>query len=641
MTTPTLPLSSFSPEGSGIDLESFDIAMRDGGGMSLRDSIVDGTIDQTIEGASTLTIVVDDDLNRTIENSGVLGRHVDVQVDGLWWTLVAVKKQSRQLTFTFEEREVNVLRYYDSFIMADRSNITRAEFVLRMIREVKEIPLRWSIPELVKIQTISDVGLNQFLTDGQGKPITSIVSKTSAIPLVISGLTVKGLPATPEQIANANTVLQVGADKGASRKVMVCSIMTAITESRIINLTGGDLDSVGIFQQRASQGWPATRHIATDAAAFFQRAIAIDQSDPNISYQMLCQSVQRSAFDDGSNYRPWQTEAETFVEAFNGGPVTTITQNALADPTSAFAAATPTGGQFFTRGQITQKNSNYILTKENSWNCMNRLGQEVDWRAFCVKGTIFFVSEDWLFKSKPFMTISEDTDGIDWIDYDFDEGKKRGTATVTAHLGRWSAPPGSVVAIERHGQINGRWLVDEVSRPIFSTIGTITLIKPNPVLPEPTTLSSVPKNFGMQAPQPAGARNAGTNIIGSKVQKTVVAYAQSQIGIPYKWGAEEAGVDFDCSGLTQAAYDSAGIYIPRVAQDQYNAGPVLSILDNLQPGDLVFFGDDTTSIEHVGIYIGNGQMIDAPHTGAYVRIDSNFTSWTNPKYVGATRPWQL
>ncbi|MBE8474388.1 C40 family peptidase [Streptomyces justiciae] len=96
-----------------------------------------------------------------------------------------------------------------------------------------------------------------------------------------------------------------------------------------------------------------------------------------------------------------------------------------------------------------------------------------------------------------------------------------------------------------------------------------------------------------------------------------LAFARAQIGKPYVWGA--TGPDsYDCSGLTQAAWNAAGISLPRTTYDQVNAGTTVS-LANAQPGDLVFFYDDVT---HVGIYIGNGMMIHAPKPGAYVREES-------------------
>jgi len=112
-----------------------------------------------------------------------------------------------------------------------------------------------------------------------------------------------------------------------------------------------------------------------------------------------------------------------------------------------------------------------------------------------------------------------------------------------------------------------------------------------------------------------------------------IRFALAQLGTPYRWGGEGPG-GFDCSGLVQAAYASAGIALPRVAQAQFDAGSRLPTATALQPGDLVFFGAAPDEITHVGLYIGDGEMVDAPHTGAVVRVEPY--TWND--YVGAARP---
>src|SRR5580698_8388999 len=99
-----------------------------------------------------------------------------------------------------------------------------------------------------------------------------------------------------------------------------------------------------------------------------------------------------------------------------------------------------------------------------------------------------------------------------------------------------------------------------------------------------------------------------------------MAWALAQRGTPYRWGGEGPG-GFDCSGLVQAAYDAAGVALPRVAQDQYDAGPPVAPGTPLRPGDLVFFGSSAGDIDHVGMVVGPGEMVDAPHTGAVVRVE--------------------
>lgn len=111
-----------------------------------------------------------------------------------------------------------------------------------------------------------------------------------------------------------------------------------------------------------------------------------------------------------------------------------------------------------------------------------------------------------------------------------------------------------------------------------------------------------------------------------------VAAAESQIGVPYRWGGEQPGVGFDCSGLTQWAWGRAGVGLPRTAQGQYDATTHIS-LGSLQPGDLVFWGGGSGSIEHVGMYVGNGDVVHAPQTGQNVQISP---IWGNG-LVGAGR----
>jgi cell wall-associated NlpC family hydrolase len=120
---------------------------------------------------------------------------------------------------------------------------------------------------------------------------------------------------------------------------------------------------------------------------------------------------------------------------------------------------------------------------------------------------------------------------------------------------------------------------------------------------------------------PAPAPNAGA--------QAAVEAALSQVGKPYEWAA--VGPDsYDCSGLTLWAWAHAGVSLPHNSGMQYAATPRVDRSD-WQPGDLLFFG---SPIHHVGMYIGNGQMVEAPYTGAQVRVNSAIRS----DYVGAGRP---
>jgi cell wall-associated NlpC family hydrolase len=127
---------------------------------------------------------------------------------------------------------------------------------------------------------------------------------------------------------------------------------------------------------------------------------------------------------------------------------------------------------------------------------------------------------------------------------------------------------------------------------------------------------------------------AGAQTIASTgAAATAIAYAHAQLGVPYRWGDERPGIGFDCSGLTWAAYSEAGITLPRTAQTQYDAGPLLPPGTPPQPGDLVFYGTPTR-VHHVGLVIDATRMIDAPHTGAVVRIEP----FARRDLIGFSRP---
>ena len=110
---------------------------------------------------------------------------------------------------------------------------------------------------------------------------------------------------------------------------------------------------------------------------------------------------------------------------------------------------------------------------------------------------------------------------------------------------------------------------------------------------------------------------------------SVVGAALSQLGVPYRWAGASPSGGFDCSGLTMWAYAQVGVSLPHNAAAQHGMGTPVDRA-NLQPGDLVFFNGDN----HMGLYIGGGQFVHAPHTGDVVKI-SNLDGY--PGYNGAVR----
>jgi peptidoglycan DL-endopeptidase CwlO len=129
----------------------------------------------------------------------------------------------------------------------------------------------------------------------------------------------------------------------------------------------------------------------------------------------------------------------------------------------------------------------------------------------------------------------------------------------------------------------------------------------------------------------AGATPEGTTVAPPGRYGGVVGIAMRYLGTPYVYGgASPSG--FDCSGLVMYAFAQVGVSLPHSSYAQYSMGVPVS-RDQLQPGDLVFFD----GLGHVGIYVGGGQFIHAPHTGDVVKISSLSESWYASTYVGARR----
>jgi cell wall-associated NlpC family hydrolase len=112
----------------------------------------------------------------------------------------------------------------------------------------------------------------------------------------------------------------------------------------------------------------------------------------------------------------------------------------------------------------------------------------------------------------------------------------------------------------------------------------------------------------------------------------VVSYARRLLGVPYVYGGSTPSSGFDCSGFVRFVYQRFGVSLPHSSYADFNLGRAVS-RKALKPGDLVFFN----GLGHVGLYIGGGRFIHAPHTGTTVEVDS-MNGWYANDYDGARRP---
>jgi len=181
----------------------------------------------------------------------------------------------------------------------------------------------------------------------------------------------------------------------------------------------------------------------------------------------------------------------------------------------------------------------------------------------------------------------------------------------------------------------------EVAHRVAQQQAQDTVVGATAIAPAPPSNDAAPPSNDTAAP---ASTDSSTSTAPAPAPETPVAVAappathgsaasaaMSQLGTPYVWGGASPG-GFDCSGLVMWAFAQVGVSLPHSSYGQYGYGVPVS-RDQLQPGDLVFFD----GLGHVGIYVGGGQFVHAPHTGDVVKISSLSEGWYSSTYVGARR----
>jgi cell wall-associated NlpC family hydrolase len=179
------------------------------------------------------------------------------------------------------------------------------------------------------------------------------------------------------------------------------------------------------------------------------------------------------------------------------------------------------------------------------------------------------------------------------------------------------APPNEIVFARPQGPVLQKPRPDEIKAP--------------PELTRPDKARPVERHNRT----PAKAASRGDKDMGAIAART----AERFVGIPYRWGGENVVDGMDCSGFVRAVYNLCGLSIPRTSRDQFKAGESVA-KEALQDGDLVFFGASDDSINHVGIYVGNGRFVHAPRRGEEIRVTSVDESYFEKRFVGARRYFQ-
>lgn len=546
--------------------------------IEVRGAVTGITIERTIEGASTIEVTIRDPDQRIFAGSRMWepkvkrdkhgrpsveydyygqrvttpqerGRAMEIDLDGIVFRLVKVSKSGDDLTLTFEDRVVYWLRRKRGEKRSPRKRLTRAQFILGLLREIKAERVRFVCPELNLRQPIDKPShASRVRIDGRAVAASTARKRgtnKSGRGLAPSGaLTVKGAPATPEQRRIAERCLAVADDLNAGAKATLALAEACIVESGFRNLPYGDASSVGVLQLLSMHGSQTTRlNVEWCARKFLQDgftgrggAIAVAKRNPRMSAGQVAQAVQGSAFPD--RYDQTQREAAKWVVAYAGSG---------ADIAEATAAGGNTGYKSY---QFAREGD------EDSWTAIQRLATEVGWRCFMMGHSLYYMSEEDLFRRKPQYAIRPSDPAILAFDYDIDWGKPVSEARVSAVAGRWKAPPGEPVLVEGFGPPDGRWLVVSWRRDYFSPLVEITIRQP-----------------GREAMEPAAERasDEGTGLVGGLTgdagKKIMKAYRRADAidgkSQSYKWGGGHGSFNdsggYDCSGFVSSCLHAAGL----------------------------------------------------------------------------------
>lgn len=347
---------------------------------------------------------------------------------------------------------------------------------------------------------------------------------------------------SPEQMANAALIYQVGRAMGMTSRDIQIGLITAMVESDLINVNHGHSDSLGLFQQRPSQGWGTPEQVTNPeyaARKFFDALKGLGDKRYDMGMGEAAQAVQRSAFPErygeriGTMRAMWPQVQQAAGERVNdpdGNPYPLPPMSPF-DPTSF---GLPSGG-------ITSAD----LTEALAPN----MNQPI-------------------------------------------------TPTAKQMLGAWGMAGTNLVQGMGTDQVVPDELMDSV-RPLINPTTNTTVIQP--------------------LMQTTGGYEKGVD----GWRKAVIDYAKQAIGVPYVWGGTSLASGVDCSGLIYAAYQKAGMSIPRVSYQQANYGTRVG-LDALQPGDLYAWDNSSRNngADHIALYLGNGQILEAAKPGTVVRIRS-------------------
>lgn len=537
-------------------------------------AIQDGNIESTTLGAPTLTLSVLDPDGETL-NSGLFDRRIDLVLDNVPFRLVQVSRQEDDLlSLEFEHRLCSWLREHDTPRKASRGTKTRAEFAYSLVLEVKKEHVVFISPDMHKKQPRAAAAVSSSSRKGRDG------RKAPGFSDNATGLTVKGLKATRSQLKEADKILGVAAALNASplaTKAMVCA---AIGESHLAPIRNqGNPPSPywGVFQGNMHV-WSRTdtegmaESFLKGGKGFQQGgAMALAKRRPPLAAGAIAYMVEGDLSNFGGNvaaatafYQKWGEEADKLIDAWRGASSGGLSSSDAAQGSAKFE---------FTRGAVHKGDA-----KEDSWVALQRLASDVRWRCFIDgRNVLYFVSDEQLMRSRPLYLVDRQTQAVKNVTFDMEVGRrtviykgrrqrKPSEAIMRVRMGRWAAPPGSIVELADYGLADGRWIVDSMSRGIFDSEAEVHLRQPQKALPEPAATRTSGGDPGSDSSASSASRPGGPKGSSSSVDKVYAkALEIHRRNLPYGpgghgqiWGQADQASSLDCSSSTSLALNAGG-----------------------------------------------------------------------------------
>lgn len=371
-------------------------------------------------------------------------------------------------------------------------------------------------------------------------------------------LTVKGRRADGEQARIMALITNRCVAKGSGDiETIGGAIATAIQESGCRNLNHGDRDSLGIYQQRPSMGWGSAAQITGSGGQYAVDkflSIYIPYRRQGLGWLQASHRTQRSAHPNAP--AKWYGESVRAAQYYrgSGAGVVAATGSASSDGGTS-TSVTREKPYEFARGSPDKR--------ENSWDCIGRLAEEVRWRRYTSNGRFWFASDDWLIAQPVIYRMQEGARGVLEVSFEFETRKEAAEATVKVLAQRYEVFIGAVVELVNEGPASGKWLVANTRQSLDSRIVEVQLRRPNPKLKEPAAETETVTVSGNAVPVGMQSDGAGGGTLADRVYQA--AQQATSFGWPYRLTQRtlvQRPPSADCSSGVSWCLLKAGIPLP-------------------------------------------------------------------------------